>query len=502
MSHTGDRELLDTTPYGARPSPGTEHSHPSGERFAAGAHDHRALRRLPFFVAVLAVGALLAYSLSGNTSHLVPWAFALLALVLPFRLLCRNMPLGRSLLLVVVASYLLLSIVGICCVWSYSNAYGLPFGPQGDDSYYFANVFSLASSQGAGATTLYERCLLPVYKAAELIREHVQLQDILPLNWAFGAATIGLATMLSITVSGRFTVLAPLALLLNFTFVDSVCHLYRDGTVMVLTLLCLLRAVRGHYLQAVLFAFLAGLTRGSNGMLCLFYVGMVFLARNGYVRSFGPRLALVMLAVAFAIAFADLHFALGSRARSLFSAAGPEMSLLERAALRAELRLSEGDGYDSSRELYSLGPAGLMLLPVANLFSPIRILSISGYVPIHAGGRVLGYGQVVRPTLLFVAVTALLWPVFGPCLVGGFLAAAGSRGIKPALLVMFFVTLLSVTFISFQARHRTAFAIFYPTFVALAEFRTPRERVLRRWLTWVFIAAICLVNMLPYLLSG
>lgn len=443
------------------------------------------------------------YFWGDNLAYLAHWVIVLVGLTFSLRYLVRQDLLGRLVFSVSLFSFFMLSLVGFISVMSYSHAYGLAFAPYDDDSYYFINIADIAYGHLPNSYTLYELLMAPFFYLFKSINQEVSALSLLPVNWALGGAIVGLATYLSAKLSGRISLLAPIVLLVNFHFVDATVHLYRDGLALFLTLLCVIYATQKQYLVAVIFALLTGLTRGGNGMFCFIYIFIYLLYDLGWLRQFNKKaiIACLLILVLFVMIDYTAKFSVYGRAFIIGTDVTERTTIVDRAIMRGEKLVgdSSADGFDTLSTLYKSGPLGMVAMPFANMFGPARWTGFRQDIDVKVRtGDIIGTQSVQRPVLAFMLVTILLWPLIGPSLVQGLVCSV--RNDKFYFLVIFLVTLIGISLISFQSRHRTAFIIFFPCLVALASWQSSKDFKRRLWLMLFFIGLIFTANIIPFII--
>jgi len=443
------------------------------------------------------------YFWGDNLAYLAPWVIVLAALTFSLRCLVKQDSLGRLVSSVSLFSFFMLSLVGFVSVMSYSHAYGLAFAPYDDDSYYFINIADIAYGHLPNSYTLYELLMAPFFYLFKSINQEVSALSLLPVNWALGGAIMGLATYLSAKLSGRISLLAPIALLVNFHFVDATVHLYRDGLALFLTLLCVIYAMRKQYFIAVVIAVLTGLTRGGNGIFCFLYIIIYFIYELGWLQRFDKKAIIACLSILILFVMIDYAAKLSVYGRAFIIGTDivERTTILDRALMRGENLVfdSGANEFDTIRTLYTSGPLGIVAIPFANMFSPARWTGFRQDVDVKVRtGDVIGTQSVQRPVLVFMLVTILLWPLIGPSLVQGLVCSV--RNDKFYFLVIFLATLIGISLISFQSRHRTAFIIFFPCLVSLASWQSSKDFKRRLWLMLFFIGLIFTANIVPFII--
>lgn len=467
-----------------------------------GEYTRKVIKRIKILSLCLAIIAAIAYVYSGNSVHLMSWGLVTLGLLLFPQLFKNNEMFSSPIYAIVIFSYMLFSLVGILSICSYFQTYGFAFAPYDDDSYYFMNIESIVGGQLPNSFTLYEVFMAFVYFLLSFFKESITVQDLLPFNWALGAIAVGLASLLAYRVSDKLSVLASASLLINYNFVDAVVHLYRDGLVLVFTLLCILFALRKRYVISIIFALLTGLNRGGNGLLCIIYVMFFILCHVGGFNKLNIKAIMVCILVVTGFLATDNFFKMGGLGRSFMKNSSIEkQSIFSRAKSRTNHFLGrDHDGYNSIKLLYSLGPLGKVVIPFASLFNPVRWKGFRVVTKVRIRGYYIGFRSVFRPVMGFMLVTIISWVIIGPRLVQGLYFGIKNSDDVFILSLLFVITLFAISLVSFQARHRTAFEIFFPCFIALAVCKTRSERSRRIWLSLFFVVLIIIVNVLPYLL--
>jgi hypothetical protein len=86
--------------------------------------------------------------------------------------------------------------------------------------------------------------------------------------------------------------------------------------------------------------------------------------------------------------------------------------------------------------------------------------------------------------------------VFGPYLVTGAYLAVRDKTFSRPLLLLFAVTVLAVTFVSFQPRHRAGFLVLYPIFVCFAYKNKTAGSAVLTLSRWGFVLVIVFLNIL------
>jgi hypothetical protein len=153
-------------------------------------------------------------------------------------------------------------------------------------------------------------------------------------------------------------------------------------------------------------------------------------------------------------------------------------------------------GDDSMRALYALGPAGGLLRPAVTVFAPFKVPAATGETRVRIIREGTFHVQGMIPQFWMQAVTVVLWVAVGPLLILGLLRALRGGLTVRMILLLWSVTVLGVTFVSLQHRHRCAFVVLTPVFLALAQ-RPWTRREQQGWsiLTLLFILGLLVRNM-------
>ena len=397
-------------------------------------------------------------------------------------------------------AFAVLSTIGLVLVACYRSLYGLDFAPYGDDSYYFLQIHALARGEPVEAFTLYERAMAWWLPVLRLTDDRLGVLHLLPTNWAIGALAAALALELAEAVRPGHGggILCLLAVLGHCVFTESVCNLYRDGLMLVLLLLALLAAWRRQWVLAVGASVLAGLVRGANGLLALLGVALLAVATSRRAQA-RPRIAIALCVAALASVLAmDQVLHLGRYLRSLDpSRAASGDTLLSSAAVREETFLAGAPATDDAAAVaYRMGPAGAALRPALVVFAPFRLPSPRADLDVRVQEYPWFRATGFLPESPWMWATALLWIVVGPPLLIGLARAWRGPLACRMLLLIWALAVLGVTFVSFQHRHRAAFIVLAPVFVALAAGEvTPRQRQVRWALAGLFALGLVVRNV-------
>ena len=402
-----------------------------------------------------------------------------------------------------LTSYVVLSLIGHLILLSNRSIHGIDFGTNFDDSYYFDNVLQLVHG-GAPAATAYEYIMAGWYLLVSCFIGSPQNLDLLPLNWLLAAVAVSLSGQVAYQFAGRACPpwLLYCLVLGNSVYTDAVANLYREGLMLIALFGCILAAQRHRYALACVLAGLCCFVRVASGALGFLFIllslanGIEFFRRNTLV--FGTT---VMAAIV-AFMAADNAMKFGAYGRSFEGDEGVAgNTVFDMAETRSQTDLLSGEesgNDDLTARLSRLGPVGYLLMPVSDIFSPIRFKSLQETTEIqtcYEGERFITYGSLTRPQHVFEWITVGLWSFTGPYLVLGFVGMIKpSRGLAD-LCFFFLACLVAFTFVSYLPRHRTPLILMYPTFAALASCN-PDCRNLVPGVRAIFVVVIVAINLI------
>lgn len=411
-----------------------------------------------------------------------------------------------------IFSYLTLTMMGLLLVLVYRSLYAADFAPWADDSYYFMIIKNVAGGHEAPSASLYEYIMAVWYRTVELTKHEPVLLDLLPMNWATGSMLVVLSYALcyEVTKIRCSLFLITLTLLGNCVLVDTVVNLYRDGMVVLFSLIVMLAVVRKRHIMAIVGTCLAAGVRGANGMLMALFVLFAWASRSKLISRNWLLTTIIFAMIGSGALFLDYTFKLGDRLRSItrtHSSLVEETTIAERAMSRSQWLDIQG-GYDEgdlTKAIVNKIPGGFAAMPVLTMFSPFRFShfwldNIRCTHITSQGVRRVRQVSGIYPTSLFRWITVLSWIVLAPYLLLGLAAAFSATDDSRRFLVLFLVALFAISYVSFQVRHRLIFIVLFPIFVALgskAKYRWPTAFVAVRIVTAV---GITVVNIASWLL--
>ena len=450
----------------------------------------------------------------GYMEGLVYWSFWFVMSVLMAKLAQRLLSTPLSLVRFGILSYLVLTIMGLMLVLIYRSLYNADFAPWGDDSYYFGNILRVAGGEITPNATLYEYIVSVWYLAVEMTKPEPVLLDILPMNWAIGAMIMVLSYALSYEVT-KFRCslfLASVTLLGNCTLANTVVNLYRDGMVIMFSLVVMLAVARSKILIALVGTVLAIGVRGANGMLMALFIVYAWTSKSQAVARNWVLTSILLAIITGAGLFLDHTFGLGSRLRNITgatSASQESESVGARAMKRAQWLIADETKVERSRDMMrafaNKVPGGLIAMPVLTMFAPARFPDIirrdmECSFALPSGRRKTVTVSGIFPMAPLNCITVLSWVIVAPYLVLGLVAAFRGTSEERKFLIFFVLALLSITYVSLLARHRLIFIVLYPVFVALGSKVAPKQPGAMIAMRIITIGVIAIANLVTYIM--
>lgn len=426
------------------------------------------------FIEVLCLGALGAAALKALRSHL---AFT------------------DRWLLEYICSYLVVVVGGLVLLYDHASNFGNWYTHRADDQFFFYNIVQLASGELPATFSAYELCLAVFAKALFTLGLPTEITTILPINWMIGgivsSLSLSFASNILKTNAGRGVAL--LALSGSVLLVENSASLFRDGFVAMLFMVVVCSLWRRRYALCTGATLILFGTRGGAAMSALLVGVMLLLAgRSSSVRGiYGLFSFAVVCGVG--ITFVPGFFKLLTPWDR-----GQDETRSEYFSARYTHVTSNEDNRGSlTLRLLSGGPIGKLLLPVTTVFAPFRLPSLKGeYVWVRNEGPDV-QRQIFRKFRFAYAINVFAWVICAPAIIMGCVRCLSGRPIEVAVALGFIATVLAVTYVSLQERHRTIFIILFPVLIMHC-YRTsmaPDRRRPLRWLTAAVALAIIGANI-------
>lgn len=479
---------------------------------------HRTLRKskityINIFLACLVIVLYLAIEFPRG---LIAWGLGLL-LVISVQHITFNHALKHSdQKTIAVLVYLVLSIIGICFVVISRMNYNSDFGYGFDDSFYFNTIQQIAEHGEFELWKPFESILAIYYRLISIIIKEPVLLDLLPFNWLLGAITVILAWKLTAAVSGAYCSIGALlaCTLGNSFFLDTASHLYRDTFMLVFYLSSLLFLMQNRLICSLIMIIVTSLTRIANGLIVLYGFFLIAIVKIKPFRNSSWVIALITIMSLYAAFSLDNIIKIGGflRTYSHGMEGGIEASIIETSKSRIELMVGNPNedsktnpdiGEGLTAQIYQMGSIGYLIAPFVNMFAPFVYYPPSGSMRV----RIDGWGPAFYVNGFFLFnmlcwITAALWIYIGPRIILGLRNAVRGDPLDNAVVILFFITVFAISFVSLQGRHRLAFFVFYPLFMSYASNKKQKlkgDKQLIMILTYLFFVAIGFANAIKYL---
>lgn len=359
-------------------------------------------------------------------------------------------------------SFAFYSLLGVIAYSTYLHYSGNTFAPYTDDSYYFRNINTLwnGSWKGHFNYTLYEYLIaaitFPIAKVLPI--EHYQL---LPINWMLGSLfvteTLRFCWKVQPTTKINDKVIGMLLVLCNYSCIDSCVHLYRDPLVMILMVLSLNYLYNQKLVKGIICSCLTLFVRGANGMILFIYLIANLITEKVHLKKRTLIFSFFILLITCYLFIGKINY--GSFGRFANRNYVENNSISERIE---NFRDSQGGGL----VLKLLRSNNIILQTIAipaYMISPVQVKSfktstsfhsIYGNSPVVERFRVEGVFETIHILIYSFVIIYLFY--------GLFLWLKKSHDKDFILSLLFILTLILITLISMQSRHKMAFIIFFP----------------------------------------
>jgi hypothetical protein len=256
-------------------------------------------------------------------------------------------------------------------------------------------------------------------------------------------------------------------------FVDSTVRLYRDSFALLFVLLSMNMATQNNMIHATVCSVLAGIVRGANGMLSLFFVGIhrLGLKMRTAVRYYLIFIVSGALVVIFVIQPFSRFILTGAsdyskseRYRRNFV----DMSVEEQLKMRVEnISFTRKAGSISSMAYDKGGIVGTLTNVAVTMFFPISFypLVMSAKYNSLYGSLYIEDGFFIFNIVEWIMV--LCWIVVIPLLCIGIWKAFSGNRMQNGIFLYYLAAVLLVAIVSGQIRHACIFIIINPVLMAL-----------------------------------
>ena len=371
--------------------------------------------------------------------------------------------------------YSFFSLVGLLFAIIYNFTYGNTFSPYFDDSFYYYNSLYLShlSFANVSSPTLFEIIISVPLFLFSLLGIQLSHIDLLPIIWAISSLNILLAIKIAQNYFNikKVSTIAVFSLLLNFSFLDTSVHLYRDAFIIFFSLLSILFLLKNKYKIAILFAIFVFFIRGANGVLMFYFITSIFL-----IRTFNIKLKTIIISTFASIVF--LTVIGGNNISGTFIRGGfgywlteesKSLGMVDRIKERTE-SISTSTSMTGTVSLINGNLFQKISVPVIYTFSPF-ILPPSLYrnsIVLQAtyynfGGNLGTFNIFQIEFFLFLFHIVILSYLF-PRIAYSFYMGI-TKSVSPEMKFIFLFIILVIyliSFISMQARHRLFFLMFFP----------------------------------------
>lgn len=463
---------------------------------------HELKGKLSFLALLILFGIIFLYALSDNFISLLPF-FSAAALIYPLSKIASNtIGLNKRFPAVVFFAYLAISLVGMMEVVDNINNFLTPFGKHADDSKFFERTINLLYlGQWDEQSGLFEIVIALWGSFFKLIRtETLDLLDLLPLCWLFGAFAVGLCDELTQRATGCKP---PLWLIYattvcNFKFMDAVIHLYRDGLILVFFLVSLIYLSKHQHIKAIFTSLPVFILRGANFFLFLVFF-ICWTTRNKLSSRFSFYLlfgTILIATMAILPKYGNQILAFSSGIQNVGNVIGlSSWDFKQNIQFRQEF-ISEqaAAGSNLQKSLSTESYTAFAMRPIIFTFFPVR------FWPIKTTGESMSTYAASKSAIggifiinIFVWITVATWIFVAPFLITGIGNAFCGRKEENVIIVYYILSLALVSFVSMQMRHSLSFTILNLTVCTIGHrFLVVKKRTV----TYAFISiivALCLI---------
>ncbi|MBN1983702.1 MAG: hypothetical protein JW795_19360 [Chitinivibrionales bacterium] len=371
--------------------------------------------------------------------------------------------------------FVFLSFWGTIITIDNISNFGTQFGFASDDTRFFNRIIDSINGITIEKKGIFEAVMaVPGFIYQLIIPGEIQLWYFLPMIWLFSSVVCWLMYKLTATVTA-FDVPPVIFLipLFNFIFVDSMVRLYRDSLLYIFFIGALLLFIRKRYFLALGASLFCGLLRGANGVLLLSFFTVILINRHLPRKHIRFILLIAFLSCASLLlkTFGGrlLPYMTDASRADTYVNAFSGFNFSEMIKMRNEHNMQFTAENSLTNTIYTKGGGALLVLkPLIMLLFPITLQApiiekTSGSVEAKIT-TTKGFFSFYFLSNLFIAA----WIIVLPLLVLGLI-----RGMKSdcaattALVSLFFLSLLMVSFISGQIRHGLTFIVLFPTICAL-----------------------------------
>lgn len=371
-------------------------------------------------------------------------------------------------------SYLFFSFIGTISYSFYLYSYGETFAPFIDDKLYFKNIQSIweGDIQKSINYTAFEYFIAISTYPFKLFMD-IKQYDLLPINWLLGSIIVAQATKFaweSIPIHREETrYIGAGFILFNYACIDCTIHLYRDPLMCICLLLAFSAIYNNKDKKGIFFSLLTASVRGANGVIALIYYfinkfkGTIFAHKTLFFSIF------LLLIASFSYWEGYINYNKLGRIST--------MSVTERTLSDRIVQFRENEGSGGVKKLQQSNNIALNILAIpAYMISPIQIKEIISNSPIH-NEKIYRYRSESIWELIHVLFYGFM---FLHLFIGLYYWIKNSDKKNFSILIIFIISLISITYISMQMRHKMAFILLFPfayNYYILYASKTTRKRI-------------------------
>jgi len=370
-------------------------------------------------------------------------------------------------------SFVYLIIMGCLAMYLYKYYTGTTFAPYADDSFYF---FKIINSEFGTNRTLYEYILV-LFSLPIILFRNISHFDLLLFNWFFGALVILEALKFANMVFPEYKystlIVGTAYILLNFNFINGTVHLYRDILMCYFLLLSFNFTYSNKNIKSSIFAISSGFIRGANGMIALLYLGMnMIISRLKSKSKINVFVSMIIIGLFVFVLDDTFHIFRFVRTFSIQNGDTYVVTTSERIGRRRDVFYERGaiETGGVLALIYSNNPILRMAAPFVYLISPVRIgshrVSETQVVFIQNYNRIQrSVNEISRFRIEFIwgIISVIFYMFFIFQLFCGIFFILKYGDIKQyTFCIVFILSLILITFISMQHRHKMVLIIFFP----------------------------------------
>lgn len=366
-----------------------------------------------------------------------------------------------------------------------NNIYG--FGPNFDDSFYVGQALDFLYNWNVyNYDTIYEVIISPLVFLGK------NALNVIPLNIMMACLNLGLIYKISKKINPQFKFFYLGFLVLNYFFIEAGVFVYRDHFAIFFLLLSILFFYENKNIKGFIFFIITALIRPTTAIIALmFFILKKINLLNGKYRWYS-----IFLLTCIIVGIYN-YIPLGFLTRSGLSGEVSNYSLAEISQYRVG-GVTDAET-DVTSKFLAMGAIGAPIVFLINIFSPVRFRELfidrdftlwinHTYISTYSMD-VLNYQSI----LSFLNILGVCF-FFVPFFLGLYNFFKKNKE-STYILVVFFVSIFLVSYVSFQPRHKLHFLIFVPLICSYCNLRLKQIVVLGS----IFSSLVILVGMRGWL---